>query len=215
MLKNLIVKPYELARAPLTLVDRAVSPRLPEGSRSRAGLEWAMGSTDRIAGALLRNDEISRRGADRLDRFQKLASAERLEAEAEARRQQARQARAEGKQEAEDKRRAAEERALKALEDGDVAEARAKQEAKQRAAKTAATKKAAAAKKATARKTAAQKRQQAADSTSQARKKAAQKKTKAEIDDARERKAEADAARADADRLEELVDARKQERQES
>jgi hypothetical protein len=215
MIKQLIKLPYEIGRLPLALAEGAMTKRLPEDSRPRVGLERALGTADRVAGAVLRNPEIAKRGADRLDTSQKLATAARLEREADLRREQARETRTEGRQQAEQKREAAQEHAVKGLEEADVTEARAKQEAKDRAKKAAASKKSAAAKKATAKKSAADSRAKAQTSTAEAKKKAARTKAKAELDDARETKQAADEARADADRLEELAEAKKQKRSNS
>ena len=65
MIRTLIALPYELARLPLAIVDRNVADRLPETSASRVTLDRAIGSVDRVAGAVLRNEDIARRGADR------------------------------------------------------------------------------------------------------------------------------------------------------
>ena len=73
MTHTLISLPYELARVPLVLVDNAVAKRLPESSRSRVTLDRAIGSADRLAGALLRNGDIAQRGTDRLRRSADLA----------------------------------------------------------------------------------------------------------------------------------------------
>ena len=89
MIRTLIALPYEIARLPLAIVDRNVADRLPETSASRVTLDRAIGSVDRIAGAVLRNEHIARRGADRIDRSAKLIAAAQLEEEAAARRTQA------------------------------------------------------------------------------------------------------------------------------
>lgn len=212
MIKQLIALPYEISRLPLALAEDSLAKRLPEDSGPRVGLERAIGTADKLAGAVLRNPEIAKRGADRLDQSQKLATAARLEREAERRHEQARQTAHEGHQEAKQMRADAQERAVKGLEEADVTEARAKQQAKERAQKAAAMKKAAATQKARTKKTAAESREKAKTAAAEAKKKTAQKKAKAELEDARESKQAADAARADADRLEELTEAKKQQR---
>ena len=60
MISTLIALPYELARLPLAIVDNGLSSRLPETSGPRVALDRAIGSADKLAGALLRNDQIGR-----------------------------------------------------------------------------------------------------------------------------------------------------------
>ncbi|MCW2842634.1 MAG: hypothetical protein JWN22_550, partial [Nocardioides sp.] len=66
MISRLITLPYELARLPLLVVDSTLSDRLPETSGPRVTLDRTIGSADKIAGALLGNRDLARRGADRL-----------------------------------------------------------------------------------------------------------------------------------------------------
>ena len=215
MIKSLLSLPYELARLPLVAVDKTLGDRLPETSAPRVTLERAIGSADRVAGALLSNPEIARRGADRVERVEKLVTAARLEQDAEARREQARETAASGRREAAQKRQAAKNRAASALDTADTVEARRKKEASDKAAKAAATKKAAAARKAKARKASVEGGKDKVVSAAQAKKQAAQREAKAELDDARATKAAAAEARADAERLSDLTEAKKAERQQS
>ena len=92
MFSTLIALPYELARLPLALVDRGLSARLPESSGARVMMDRAFGTTDKLAGSLLGNRVIAQRGADRLERSDKLVTAEFLEQEAATRREEAREA---------------------------------------------------------------------------------------------------------------------------
>ena len=124
MISTLIALPYELARLPVVIVDQNLSDRLPESSGPRLGLDRAIGSADKLAGALLGNRAIARRGADRLERSDKLVTAARLELEAEARREQAQQVAAVGRRQAAAKRRAARSRVAASLEAAGTAEAR-------------------------------------------------------------------------------------------
>ena len=215
MIKSLLSLPYELARLPLVAVDKTLGDRLPETSGPRVTLERAIGSADRVAGALLANPEIARRGADRVERVEKLVTAARLEQDAEARREQARETTASGRREAAQKREAAKNRAASALDTADRVEARRKQEASEKAAKAAASKKTAAARKAKARKASVEGGKDKVVSAAQAKKQAAQREAKAELDDARATKAAAAEARADAERLSDLTEAKKAERQQS
>ncbi|MDN4172710.1 hypothetical protein QWY28_07150 [Nocardioides sp. SOB77] len=212
MLTRLISLPYEIARLPLAVVDSTLAGRLPETSAPRVALDRTIGSADRIAGAVLHNSVLARRGTERLERSAKLLTAEQLESEAAERRAEAQRTAAAGAQEAERARRAAEERAESGLEEADATEARRKQEAATRAAQAAATKKAAADERAARRAATAEQRKQAAEEVAEAEKRSAQREVRSEIDEASAAKKAALQARQDADRLDDLVDAKRDER---
>lgn len=212
MIKNLIALPYELARLPLVLVDKNLDNRLPEDSGPRVVLGRAIGSVDKVAGTVLRNRALTRRGTERISRTDKLAAAARLEGDASARREQARETEAAGREEAEQKRKAAQQRAVSGLEEAETVEARGKQEARTKAAAAAAKKKAAADSRAANRRSAAEARKERAEAAAEAKQKAARSKAKTELDDARATKQAADRARGDAENLNELVEAKKQQR---
>lgn len=210
MMKTLVSLPYELARLPLAVVDDALSDRLPESRRLT--LDRAIGSADKLAGTVLGNRDIAQRGVARLERSAKLAEATRLEEDAAARREQAQAKAAEGRREAARQRKAAQVRATTGLDEADAAEQRGKREAKDRARTTAAEKKAAADKRAAERTTQAERRKERAAGAAESRRKVTSRKAKAELDDARATKQQAAEARADADRLSELAEAKKQAR---
>jgi hypothetical protein len=207
---NLVSLPYEIARLPLSLIDSKLSDKLPENQRLT--LDRAIGSADRLAGTVLGNRDLAKRGTARLERSAKVATAVRLEEEAETRREQAREKAAEGRRKATQKRKAAQERATRGLDEADAAEARGKQEAKAKAEKSAAQKKAAADRKASARTAQAEQRNKRVATTAETKRKAVQTKAQSELDEARATKQEAAKARADAERLSDLADAKKQER---
>jgi hypothetical protein len=211
-IRNLIAIPYELARLPLVIVDNRLSDRLSETSSARVALDRTIGSADKLAGTLLGNRDIGIRGADRLERSDKVLATARLEQEAATRREQAHDVAASGRREAAEKRKKAQERATSGLDEADTTEARAKREATVKAAKTAAAKKTAADERAESRVATAEKRKQRAESAADAKKKAARRTAKAELDEARETKQSAAEARADAERLSDLAEAKKQER---
>ena len=148
MINTLIALPYELARLPLTVVDKTIAARMDETSAPRVTFDRAIGSADKLAGALLSNRDLARRGAHRIERSDKLMTAARLEQEAEVRRAKASQKLEAGRDEAARKRQQAKDKASSGLVEADAAEARAKQEAKAKATRTAATKQAAANKRA-------------------------------------------------------------------
>ena len=164
MISTVIAFPYELARLPLTVLDGQLADRLPETSTPRVTLNRAIGSADKLAGAVLGNSEIASRGADRLERFEKLVAAARLEREAAADREQARESAAAGRREAAEKRKSAQDRAASGLDEADEAEARGKQEAEKKAEKAAAEKKEAADKRAASRTATVEERKKRVDS---------------------------------------------------
>lgn len=212
MISTLIALPYELARLPLTTVDQRLSRLLPETSLPRTTLDRAIGSADKLAGALLRNDQIASRGADRIDRSEKLGEAARFEEQANAHREAARDAAETGRQEAAQKRAAAADRAASGLAEAKKAEAQGKQEAAASAKKTAAAKKATADKKAAKRTETVEQRKKRVDAAAEAKKKTARDAAKAELDNARKSKEAAAEALADAEVLSTLTAAKKQER---
>jgi hypothetical protein len=212
MISTLIALPYEIARLPLAVVDDKLLDRLPESSAPRVVLDRTLGSADKVAGALLRNPGIAQRGAERVERSTKLATAARLEKKADARREQAAETGAAGRKEAAQKREAARDRAVSAVVEAEEAEIRGKQQAEAEAERTAAAKKAAADQRAAVRTEQAEKRKASVTSAAEAKKKASQRRTKSELDDARESKKSAAEERADAERLSELTDAKKKAR---
>lgn len=212
MINTLIALPYELARLPLTVVDKTVAGRMDETSAPRVTFDRAIGSADKLAGALLSNRRLSQRGATRLERSDKLVTAFGLEQQAEVRRAEAAQKLESGRDEAARKRQQAKSKAASGLVEADAAEARAKQEAKAKATRSAAAKKAAANKRAATKTATAKQRKTNATRAAEAKKTAAQRSSKDELKDARETKQSAAEARADAERLSDLADAKKQER---
>ena len=210
MINTVVALPYELARKPLALADEKLSDRLPDAIGSRVG--WAIGSTDRVAGTLLRNPDIARRGSDRVERASKLLAASRLEAQAEARRAKAEETAVTGLEEASRKREAAQEHAASGLEDADVAETREKQAATERAQDTAAAKKSEAERRAATRKSAAERRKEQRISAADAEQQRAQERAKGELAEADDERQDAAEARADAERLSELTEAKRRDR---
>lgn len=143
--------PYIVARLPLGLVeDQVVVRYLDNASPARIGYERFLGSVDKIAGRLLDDDGISRRGQALLRKTDFLAKAEELDAKAEARRAradddlhavqgQAVQARAQAQREKYEKVSAAEEQEQKDKQKAER-EAKARAEAGKNEAEQAAKK---------------------------------------------------------------------------
>jgi hypothetical protein len=214
MISTVIALPYELARLPFAVLDTSLAA-LAEESAPRLTLNRAIGVSDRFAGAVLRNGKIAQRGADRIERSRKLQLATQLEREAATRREQAHDTAIAGTRRATAQRNAAQVRAVSGLKEADAAESRGKTQAKAKAAKTASAKKAAATKRAAARTATVEKSEARVDAAAQAKKQAAQRAAKAELDGARRTKQAATRSRADADRLTQLADAKKQQRKQS
>jgi hypothetical protein len=212
MISNVIAVPYRLARTPLVLIDSTLSGRLPETSLPRVALDRVIGSSDKFAGALLGDQILAGRGAERLERADALRKAAKLEHKAETHREQAQEKLADGRDEAARKREAAEDRISKSLDEADAAEARGKREASVQARKAATAKKGTADQKAANRSTTIEQRKQRADSAAEVREKTAQREAKAKIDDARTADQSAAESRADAESLNDLAQVKKQER---
>ena len=215
MIRTLIAVPYELARLPLVIIDNNLSRRLSETSGARMTLDRAIGSADKVAGALIGDRVIAKRGTDRIEHSDKVRTRVRLEQEAATRREQARATVVGGTRKAAHKRQAAQARAVSGLDEADVAEARGKQQAKATATKTASTRKAAADKRATHSTTTVQQRKQRVTTAAEAKRVDAQRRVKAEIGTARQAKQSAAEARADAGHLRDLTAAKKAARKQS
>ncbi|MDO9454538.1 hypothetical protein [Nocardioides sp.] len=212
MIRTAVALPYELARMPLALLDKRLSQLLPETSGPRVALDKAMGSADKLAGTVLANPGIARRGSERLERSAKLLTAARLELDAAARRERADETVAAGRRQASDQRDAAQDRIASGLDEADAVEAQAKQEAATAAAQAAAAKKADADQRASSRAAGVEQRKKQVDSVAAAKKKAARQAASSELDDARTTEQTAAEAKADADRLKDLAETKKQQR---
>ena len=215
MIRTLIAMPYEFARLPLVIIDNGLSSRLPETSGARMTLNRAIGSADKVAGALIGDREIAKRGTDRIEHSDKVRTAARLEQEAATHREQARVRAATGTQKAAQKRQAAHTRAISGLDEANIAEARGKQQARATAAKTASARKAAADKRAANSTATIEQRKERVTTAAEAKKRAAERRAKTQTGDARETKQTAAQARADARQLGKLTAVKKQERKQN
>ncbi len=212
MIDKLIALPYELARLPIGIVDKAVSGTLPADSLPRTTFDRALGSADKVAGTVLRNHDLAARGADRLDRAERLRTAAQLEDLAGNARQDADEKSAAAQQEAARKRSAAADRVTSGLREADKVEARGKQQAQAKASKAASQKQAAAEQRAESRAASAEQRKDSVESAAQGKKKAALRDAKSELDEAREDKQAATETRGDAERLSDLAEAKQEQR---
>jgi len=84
--RTLMYLPYQAARAPLALLDAQLVRRLRDDSSPRLALEQVLGSIDEVAGRLLKDENIERRGTDLRHRAGKVIHARQLEHQAAARR---------------------------------------------------------------------------------------------------------------------------------
>jgi len=212
MISTLIALPYKIARAPLSFVDSTLSQRLPETSVPRTTLDLLIGSTDKLAGALLGDEELGRRGVDRIERSDTLRRAAQRQAEADMQRKRAEDVAVAGHEEAERKRRVAEERAAESLDVADVVEARERREAKDDARKSVAARQRIADQEAQNRSSSIEQRKQRATSEAEARKKTAQRQASKKIGEARQTEQDAAQTRVDAEHLAKLAEAKKRER---
>jgi hypothetical protein len=208
----LLTLPYKLARFPLSVVDSTVADRLPETSAPRLVLDKVLGSADRFAGSVLGDHALAARGSKRLERTQQVQESVSLSQQAADARREARETVEAGQEEAQRKREAAQDRAASGLEEADRVEADGMQKDETEAEAAEATKKEVAAKRAAGRKAAAERRRKAEAEKADAVVSATQAKTAAVVADADEAQESADKARSDADRLDQLVDAKKSER---
>jgi hypothetical protein len=212
MISTVVAIPYEIARLPLALVDSTLSNKLPETSAPRVALDRALGSADRLAGRLTGNRGIAERGAQRLHNLDKVMTAARLEQEASAKRERADETLREGRQQAARKRSAAQDRIAAAPEKAESVERRAKQQAKLEARTAAAAAKESADEQAVKVLESAEQQEARKKAAAAARRKAAQRRAKAKADEARADEQSAVEARAEADRLDDLAEAKKQDR---
>lgn len=212
MIHTLIALPYKIARTPLALVDSTLAQRLPETSAPRTTLDLVIGSTDKFAGALLGDQELGRRGEERIERSGTLRKAAKREHQADAKLKQAESIATSGREEADRKREAAENRAAESLDLAHVVEAREKREAKAEAKKEAAARRRAADQEAERRTSAIEQRKQQESAAVQAKQKASQRQAKATFDQAREAARAASKSRADAEKLEHLAESKKRQR---
>ena len=198
-------------RLPATVVGKAVAT-LDEDSRVRLAFEKALGNVYSAVGKLLDNDELTRRGTALSRRAEVLETAVRLEEKAEQRKAEADQTLRAQKQSAAEQRRQAEQeksQELRRLREQEKAQKKAVKEqadAQEKAATQAVRSKAAAELKAERdrlEKTEQRIEQRTAERTAA---------PKAQLEDAVERKQDADAERAAADRLSQLADAEREKR---
>jgi hypothetical protein len=204
---------YEIARLPLGLVAERVFSRMDSEAPARLCVERSLGMLDMTAGTALRNPELKDRGAALIERSDQLRRAARLDAAA-----------TENIKQAGASVRATREQAVQQREDARAEKASAAKQARQeaqnrkRAAVEETEKRVAAGKKradadAAQRQGAVEAAKREEDSIIDAAEQSAVAAADAKLEDARDVHAEAVDKRAKADRIEELADAEKEQRQ--
>jgi len=206
---------YRIARAPLRLFEQRVLTRVDSEAPGRLLYERSVGVVDSMVGTVLGDTDAAKHGNALVERSEALGEAARLDEVAAQTKQQA-DAKFEQEQQKVatapvEARKAAERKADQARSE---AEQRKRQAADSAAKKSADAKQRideAAAKKVTGVETAKRAKQQ----TIIAAEEAATAAAKAELDDAAEKRSDAVDKRAHADRVEELAEAEKEDRQEA
>jgi hypothetical protein len=130
--------PFLVARLPFGLVeDQVIARYLDDEAPARIGYERFLGSVDRMAGRLLNDDGITRRGQVLVRKTDFLAKAEELDAKAEARRAEAdedlRTRKAAARRDLQDAQREKAEKVAEARADEQKDKERARREASARA----------------------------------------------------------------------------------
>lgn len=208
--------PYTLVRLPLDLFEKnVIARRLPDESPLRLGFERALGSLDEVAGRLLGDEELRRRGNALVHRAEFAAKAATLETKAAARREEADAELDGAKKSAAQQRSDAEKAKQDELASAREAKAKDQAKAKQDAAKLEQEAKAEADRRAAAKSREADQEKQAEQKRATEAEKKRTEPAKNKIADAAEQRQEADEARKQADRMGELADAEKAKRQSS
>jgi hypothetical protein len=205
---------YSAVRLPLSLLEKHVVARYADEEASvRLGFERLVGSLDGVAGWLLADDTIARRGRALRRRTAFLGKADQLDAKAQARRAQAEEdlhAEQEAARQArEQTRREADEKAAAALR----RKQEEKQDARQQANARATVKKAQARRAAGDRAATVEQAEQAARRRISAQEKQATAAPKQQLSDAADQHASAEQRRKEADRLEQLAQSKRNTRQ--
>ena len=204
---------YEIARFPLHLIEQQISARVDPEAPGRLFYERSLGTLDATVGGFLGDTSLQERGAALLERSEALKQAAKLEAEAEAKLQDADQTL---------KRKAdqaiADQKAARETREQEVADAKAEADERKRAAAETASKRAAAAKKqadevAAKRVDTVEAAKRAQQNTISKAEEQVVKAAEAQLKDASDKRSTASAKRAQADSVEALADVEKQSRQ--
>lgn len=210
--RTLLKLPYQAARTPLAVIDMKLVKRLPADSRPRLAFERAIGSVDEVAGRVLNDRRVEKRGAQVRERADMLGEAVHLEQDAAQRRSAASDTVQQAEHQANELRDDAQRRQRTGIAAAVENEQKEKQAASRRArAQAAATKRQAEDRAARRLETVEQRRKQT-QAQADARTTRATAKAKSSLAGAAEKKATARARRTQADQLGRLSDAKQQAR---
>jgi len=210
--RTLLHLPYQVARTPLALVDATLAKRLPVDSPPRLAFERILGSLDEVAGRLLKDKSVQRRGSRLRARAETLGDAVQLEQDAAERRRAAAEAVQEAERHASRLREDAQRDQSRGVQEAAETEGKAKQAATRRARAQANTAKQRVDARAAAELDAVERKRKLAEARANARKRRASAEAKADLDAAAEKKAAAGVRRSEAAQLAKLTQAKQQAR---
>ena len=203
---------YQIARMPFQLIEDQMTARLCREAPIRLFYERSLGSIDAVVGNLLGDPRLSRRGRTLVERSDALSRAAKLDAKADAEREQAdadlNAAHGKVASAIKEARDATEQEAV----DAGITAANRKRAADQAGAESAAAGKKRLDDFAAQRNSTIQTAKRQEEAKIRAEEKRAAEAAKAKVADARAKREEAARKRAQADRVEQLADAEKQKR---
>jgi hypothetical protein len=204
---------YQLARFPLQVIEERIVGRLDSEAPARLFYERSLGMLDQAVGHALSAPEVEQRGSALIERSEALRRAAALDGAATQTRAQADAELKNTREQAQrEQEQAREEKKREVAEARDTAQAR-KQEAAQSAQKRTAAAKQQADAVAAQRVKSAEELKKQEEAEIRAAEKSVEKVANAKLDDAGDKKVEAATRRAQADRVEDLADTEKENRQ--
>lgn len=206
---------YRVARLPLQIVEEQVVARLDTESPARLVYERSLGALDVTVGNLLGAPDIAERGAALAERSEALRLAAELDAEADAEVREAGQNFTARREAASRQRQNAQATKEKSKQEARQQAESRKRDAARNAADRAASVKERADKAASQRTAAVEDAKQTEQAHIGAAEKAVTKAAQAKLDDAREKRSDVVNTKIEAERVSELADAEKENRQQA
>ncbi len=203
---------YAVVRYPLQLIEQQLVSRLPRQAPPRLAYERGLGLLDGVVGQLLGDRGTAKRGAALTERADALSRAVTLEETAQRKRARADEQLERGRQQARKDRAAAQHEHTQAVTETRAAEQARKRKVAQQAQRRARAAKARADEHAGTQAKAVDDAKRAKQARVTAQEKAAAAPATAELKDAAAKQTEAVEQRSDADRVQELAKAERQER---
>jgi hypothetical protein len=210
--RTLLHLPYQAARTPLTLLDATLFQRLPDDSPPRLAFDRLVGSIDEVAGRLLDDETIERRGTELRDRADKLSRALQLAEAAAEHRRAAADTIHDAEHEADTLRADAERHQVDGVEEAVATEREEERAVTRRARAQAEATKQQADARAERQVASVEQERKRTEARVSARQRQATGKVGAELHEAAERKSAARSRRSDADRLGELAEQKQRAR---